>query len=111
MLLFIDSDQNKATGWEGYDLVVNSKVVSKKTTTVSWLNRDGSIGKTQDIPCQANQNKLMVRIPRSEISQKGKIAFDFHWADNIQKLGDITEFFLNGDNAPERRANYRFETK
>jgi hypothetical protein len=36
-------------------------------------------------------------------------AFDFHWADNLQHLGDISEFGLNGDSAPNRRFNYRYE--
>ena len=52
----------------------------------------------------------MIKVKRSDLSKNEKLAFDFHWADNIQKLGDITEFLINGDNAPERRANYRFQT-
>ena len=50
----------------------------------------------------------MVSVPRSCFGP-GKLAFDFHWADGIQKLGDIDEFLLNGDQAPSRRANYRYE--
>jgi hypothetical protein len=50
-------------------------------------------------------------VNRSDLTPGNKLAFDFHWADNIGKIGDITEFFLNGDNAPERRANYRFHPK
>jgi hypothetical protein len=109
MLLFIDTDQNKATGWEGYDLVINSEVINQKTTTVKWLNKDGSTGKSIHIPYQVNGNKLMVSVNRLDVGLAGKLAFDYHWADNIQKIGDITEFFINGDNAPERRANFRFQ--
>lgn len=109
MLLFIDVDQTKETGWEGYDFVVNSKVLDRKTTTLSRLNEDGSLGKSTPIPYQVDKNKLMIKIKRSELNQSEKLAFDFHWADNIVKIGDITEFFLNGDNAPERRANFRFQ--
>jgi len=108
MLLFVDTDQQKETGWEGYDFVINSAVTDTKITTLSWLNKDGSLGKSIAVPYQVKQNKLMVKVKRSDLSKNGKLAFDFHWADNIQKLGDITEFFLNGDNAPERRSNYRF---
>ena len=109
MLLFIDMDQNKASGWEGYDVVLNNKVMNSNTSTISWLNKDGTIGKTLDVPYQTSRNKLMIRVKRSDIGQSDKLAFDFHWADNITKIGDISEFFLNGDNAPERRANYRFQ--
>jgi len=34
MLLFIDVDKNKATGWEGYDYVINNGVNSALQTTV-----------------------------------------------------------------------------
>ena len=57
---------------------------------------------------QVGQNELMIKIKRSDLKQVNILALDFHWADNIAKIGDITEFFKNGDNAPERRANYRF---
>jgi hypothetical protein len=109
MLLFIDADQNKETGWEGYDYVINQQVIDEKITTLAELRRDGSIGKRVSIPYKVNTNRLMLAIPRSAIGETADLAFDFHWADNIQKIGDITEFFLNGDNAPERRANYRFQ--
>jgi hypothetical protein len=108
MLLFIDTDQNKETGWEGYEIVINAKVTDRKTTTLTWLNKDGSQGKSVPVPYQANRNKLMIKVKRPDISKNEKLAFDFHWADNIMKIGDISEFLLNGDNAPERRANYRF---
>ena len=53
-------------------------------------------------------NEMMVAVPRKFFGS-GKLSFDFHWADGIQKLGDIDEFLLNGDQAPSRRANYHFE--
>ena len=52
----------------------------------------------------------MIAVKRTYLKQESELSFDFHWVDNIQKLGDITEFFINGDSAPERRANYRFQT-
>ena len=111
MLLFIDADQNKDTGWEGYDFVINAKVNDRKTSTLCSLNKDGSLGKSLSVPIQVSQNKLMIQARRVDLNQNEKLAFDFHWADNIAKIGDITEFFLNGDNAPERRANYRFQAE
>ena len=109
MLLFIDTDQQKETGWEGYELVINSSISDTKMTNLCWLNKDGSLGESASVPYEIKQNKLMIKVKRSDLSKNEKLAFDFHWADNIQRLGDITEFFLNGDQAPERRANYRFQ--
>tara|TARA_R110002050_G_scaffold141496_2_gene266699 strand:+ start:50979 stop:52817 length:1839 start_codon:yes stop_codon:yes gene_type:complete len=111
MLLFIDADQNKETGWEGYDFVINSTVIDLKTTNLTSLNKDGSLGKSLPVPYKVRQNKLMIQVKRVDLDHVESLAFDFHWADNIGEIGDISEFFLNGDSAPERRANYRFQTE
>lgn len=107
MLLFIDADKNHQTGWEGYDLLVNAEFKNDRTSTVKTY--DGvSWNRAKGVAFRYEGNEMMVRVPRSYFGS-GKLAFDFHWADGIQKLGDIEEFFLNGDQAPSRRANYRFE--
>lgn len=107
MLLFIDADKNHQTGWEGYDLLVNAEFKNDRTSTVKTY--DGvSWNGAKGVAFRYEGNEMMVRVPRSYFGS-GKLAFDFHWADGIQKLGDIEEFFLNGDQAPSRRANYRFE--
>jgi hypothetical protein len=109
MLLFIDADQNHATGWEGYDYLVNLEVTDDLTTTLkAW--RDGTWKTVGSVPYRVNGNAMELAIPRTMIGQAaGKPAFDFHWADNIQKLNEISEFGINGDSAPDRRWNYRYE--
>jgi len=112
MLLFIDADQNHGTGWEGYDYLVNYSVIDAGTTTLraasggwNWTIIDNNIS------YKVSGNKLELRIPRSEINQGSgadAVAFDFHWADNIQKADDIIEFAVSGDSAPDRRFNYRY---
>jgi len=109
MLLFIDVDQNKHTGWEGYDFVINAQVINTRITTLTRLNKDGTLGKSMQIPYNAMHNKLMIGVERSVLSKNEKLNFDFHWADHLLKIGDIKGFFQQGDNAPERRANFRFK--
>ena len=47
MLLFLDSDRNTATGWSGYDYLVNHEVIDDSATTLkAW--RDGA-GKPSDV--------------------------------------------------------------
>lgn len=107
MLLFIDADKSHETGWEGYDLLVNAEFKNDRTSTVKTYDGE-SWSDSKGVAFRYEGNEMMVRVPRSYFGS-GKLAFDFHWADGIQKLGDIEEFFLNGDQAPSRRANYRFE--
>ena len=107
MLLFIDADGDHSTGWEGYDLLVNESLHDGRRTGVRTYGRD-DWGKPAMIDYRYEGNELMVAVPRKFFGS-GKLSFDFHWADGIQKLGDIDEFLFNGDQAPSRRANYHFE--
>ena len=110
MLLFIDSDQNNQTGWMGYDYLINLEVPSDTTTTVkTW--RAGAWQTVGNVAYRVSGNAMELSIPRTMIGQAAKKpAFDFHWADNVQTLNDVSEFGLNGDSAPNRRWNYRYET-
>lgn len=112
MLLYIDSDMNHSTGWEGYDYLVNSEVIGPNVTTLKFT-ASGSSWTTVNsgIAYAVSGNEIEIRLPRSDIGQTGQhVAFDFHWADNIQKQFDIIEFAVSGDSAPDRRFNYRYDS-
>lgn len=107
MLLFIDTDRSKKTGWEGYDLVINRQVSTNGQTSVHrWAK--GNWQPAGAATYKMAGDKLELRIPKSVVSSKPIPAFDFHWADNIQRWNTITEFFVSGDSAPDRRFNYRY---
>jgi hypothetical protein len=111
MLLFLDVDRNFETGWLGYDYVVNLEVLSGTATIVkAW--RKGKWETVGRARYRLNGNGMEVAIPRALIGQKDKTpAFDFHWADNIQSFDGASEFGVNGDSAPDRRWNYRYEVR
>jgi hypothetical protein len=72
-------------------------------TTVFEINNDTASAREAG-------NRLELAISRALIGQKGKTpAFDFHWADNIQSFEGAWELGVNGDSAPDRRWNYRYE--
>ena len=108
MLLFLDVDRNKGTGWEGYDFVVNHGINSASETTVKqWNGREWTNEIT--IPWAVNEDALELSVPRSAVMlSEGTPEFYFKWADNLQHLDDITSFFTDGDVAPDRRFNYNF---
>jgi hypothetical protein len=109
MLLFIDADRSAKTGWEGYDYLVNLAPAGDGQSTVStW--QGGTWKTVGNARYRVNGNGMELSVPRSLVGQQDHTpAFDFHWADNIQRLDDISEFGTNGDSAPNRRWNYRFE--
>lgn len=111
MLLFIDSDRDHATGWEGYDHLVNLSVVDSDTTVLKRNAGGWNWTEAGELAYAVSGNRMEIRIPRASLglAENPSIAFDFHWADNIQRGGDIIEFAVSGDSAPNRRFNYRYE--
>jgi len=114
MMLFINSDQDHATGWEGYDVLVNHSPSSVSQTTLEQTSSGWNwTTASTTIAYIASGNEIEIRVPRSLIGQGSgddPVALDFHWADNIQANDDIIQFGINGDSAPNRRFDYRYQT-
>ena len=112
MLLLIDADNNPATGWHGYDFIINKKVNSDRKTTVMRFNsknRKNPWSEIAQIDYRYEGNKLELSIPRNLLGlNANKFIFDFKWSDNPADLNDIISLCINGDTAPNRRFNYRF---
>ena len=107
MQLFIDVDRDKATGWNGYDFVVNrvspkgSEAVLEKNIQGIWMWEDAA-----KVKFFTKDNVLVVRIPRAVLGIGEKVDFEFKWNDNMQKEGDIMDFYVSGDTAPGGRFNF-----
>ncbi len=111
MLLLLDTDQSSATGWLGYDYVVNLEVPTDTATNIKMW-KDGAWQSAGKGSFRVNGNGLEIAVLRSSVRQdQERPAFDFHWADNLQSFSGVSELGLNGDSAPNRRWNYRFEVK
>ncbi len=121
MLLFINTDLDAATGWLGYDYLVNYPVIDHQRTTIK-MNVGGwdwqTVGEAR---LHVQDCHLVVALPRRLLGlEYSPLAFDFHWIDHLQNPGDspwmggswrekdfITEG-THGDSAPPRRFDYRF---
>jgi hypothetical protein len=108
MMLFIDIDRDKSTGWNGYDFIVNrvspsgDKAIIEKNVAGRWEWEPVSQTKMG-----INSNKLEFAIKRSMLNLAGKdIDFEFKWNDNMQENGNIMDFYVNGDTAPGGRFNF-----
>jgi hypothetical protein len=111
MWLLIDADQNMATGWEGYDFIVNRVVESNTTTTIERNDGGWRWRPAAKASFHIDGRELHLSIPRSALGlpeHQTAVSFDFKWADNIQKPGDIMDFYISGDVAPEGRFKYRY---
>lgn len=103
MILYINTDRNHATGWEGYDYVIGASGVG----AVSKLS-DGEY-KLTDIGTAeyaVNGNMMTVKLPKQLIGYTGEL--EFKWTDNIEQNGDIMLFYTEGNSAPVGRFNYLY---
>ena len=111
MLVLIDSDKNSATGWHGYDFLINKKVVDEKTTTLMRYapnSPDNPWVEQARLNYRYTDRALELAVPRELIGLKADaFAFDFHYCDNPADLKDPISLCVSGDSAPNRRFNYR----
>lgn len=108
MRLFINTDLDKNTGWEGYDFVINrinpgqKAIVEKTDAAWNWQ-------KAGEIEYSVSGNKAEIKVPKSLLGISGEPDFEFKWSDNMQNEGDVMDFWLNGDAAPMGRGNYHYK--
>lgn len=112
MWLFIDADRNKETGWEGYDFLLN-RITPSETVIIVEKNKGGwEWEKCGEATYKVSGKQMEISIPRSSLLFKDKkLNFEFKWTDNIQKVGDIMDFYLSGDVAPAGRFNFIYQEK
>ncbi len=111
MWLLIDADRDTSTGWQGYDFIVNRSIEQDGTT---WLEKnDGGWAWTRlaKIRYRCAGNELHISVPVSSLNVRPgepAISVDFKWVDNAQRPGDIMDFYVSGDVAPEGRFRFRY---
>lgn len=114
MWLFIDADQDAATGWAGYDYIVNR---AADVSGQHWLERNKggwNWERVAPVELRVAGNEMQVAIPRKVLGLKTgttRVSIDFKWADHLQQPGDVMDFYVSGDVAPEGRFNYRYQAE
>ncbi len=107
MKLYLDVDRNHATGWEGYDFVINCPTPG----VISSLNKDGSTNVLGNAQYVVNGNTLSIMVPKAMvgITAGAIVDIEFKWVDNAR--GDIMNFYVDGKSAPMGRFNYIYTEK
>jgi len=111
MLLLIDVDRKADTGWQGFDFIVNHSVIGAAVTTLKKHTDDWTWRKSADVPYRVQGNELHIAVARKALGLSegdASITFDFKWVDNCREPGDIMDFYVSGDVAPEGRLKYRY---
>lgn len=113
MNLFIDSDCNSATGWEGYDFVIGRDVSGirngkGKVSIHAFVNHSWEMVQAGLADVRVEGRYIVFEISTDICNLNGD--FDFKWADNSVSDGDIMAFLDKGDAAPNGRFKYAYCT-
>lgn len=113
MMLLIDIDRDKSTGWNGYDYIVNRKSpTSKKAIVEKNIGNRWEWKEVERSSYVVKNNRLEIKIDRNKLNLKNKpVNLEFKWNDNMQENGNIMDFYVNGDTAPGGRFNYVYSEK
>lgn len=105
MTLYLNTDRNYATGWEGYDYSVN-------------VIGDGSLAKAnsnawawefvEKVNYTVSGKVLQMTIPQALIGETGVSDFEFKWTDSVICDGDYLDFYSEGSSAPMGKFNYLY---
>ena len=111
MLLFLNVDGDPATGWKGYDFVVNRNVMNRHRTALETSTGGWNWRIQQDLRYAVQGCEMELAIPRRALGlDPGQpLRIDFKWSDNMQEPDNILDFISNGDVAPSGRFNFRYQ--
>ncbi len=107
MNLFINTDNDISTGWEGYDYVIN-RARNDRTVTVEKFKDGFGSEKAGEAEYYIEGEYLAVKLDKSVIGAGELSTFTFKWADNSTTSGNVMEFMDLGDAAPNDRFAYKY---
>ncbi len=114
MQLYLDSDADAATGWYGYDYIVNYAAKDGSVTTVARYNGADnafSFEPVGEVDYRVEGNQMMIAVPQAllGINTYYEIEIQFKWADSKTAYNEMEDFYCDGDAAPLGRLNFVYQ--
>lgn len=113
MWLLLSTGDKNHPNWEGYDFIVNRSIDSDGGSWLEECEGGWKWKKVAKIKMRAAGNDLHLAIPRLllHLPNADPMSINFKWADNLKRPGDVMDFYLGGDVAPEGRFMYRYAAR
>ncbi len=110
MNLYIDIDADPATGWEGFDLLLNRARTDKQVSIEMFRQGDWDTDDSAYADYEIGENYMVISVEKKLIGlAEGEVAsFNFKWADNARVEGDVMRFMTEGDCAPNDRFMFAY---
>ncbi|RKX40930.1 MAG: hypothetical protein DRP64_11955 [Verrucomicrobia bacterium] len=111
MQLFIDTDRNKATGWEGYDLKIDrygndgKATLAKYSRGWNWLDAGQVDYRYAGAEMELGIDRSLLQLPTGQA-----LDLEFKWLDSTGFSGDIMDVYSDGEAAPSGRFSYHYHS-
>ncbi len=109
MNLFVNSDADYETGWNGYDFVINRTRENGKCSVLKFKDNSWETVTAGEADIKVDGKYIVIKVDAKLLELKD--TFDFKWADNSCDSGEILDFIDKGDVAPSDRFNFRYTGK
>ena len=110
MMLFLKIGTDAAPNWSGYQFVLNRLPANASNLILEQSSGGWNWIKIAKIQYRVAGNEMELAIRKSDlgIAANVPLRIEFKWMDNMQNEGDISDFDLVGDAAPNGRFNYLY---
>ncbi len=105
MNLYINADNDNATGWEGFDYILNRSRTDKTVTVERFVDGKWVFASVGEAEYVLGESAMTVKVQKSLLNGKSgeAMSLSFKWADNADVRGDVMRFMELGDTAPNDR--------
>ena len=105
MNLYIDADNNPATGWEGFDYLINRSRTDKTVSVEKFVDGKWVFETVGEGEYTLGESAMTIKVAKTTLGHKSgdTVSLSFKWADNADVKGDVMAFMELGDTAPNDR--------
>ncbi len=103
--LYLNTDRNYATGFEGYDFAIGRN----GGTAVEAIAPDGTYTNVGEATVVRNGNAMQIAVPRALVGETGVVEIELKWVHGA--FNDVIELYEKGTAAPIGRFNYLYTEK
>ena len=110
MMLFLKVGVDSGPNWAGYQFVLNRQTANADTCVLEQSTGGWNWIQKAKVKYRVVGNEMEVAIRKSDlgIDSSNALRIEFKWMDNMQNEGEISDFDLFGDAAPNGRFNYLY---
>ena len=105
MNLYVDADNDPATGWEGFDYIINRSRTDKTVSVEKFVDGKWVFETVGEGEYTLGESSMTIKVAKTTLGHTAgnAVSLSFKWADNADVKGDVMAFMELGDTAPNDR--------